>query len=333
MSALNAIVSYFPRHNQPGKPHSVNLLTYLRSAKHRAAVERIRQTETPDVRKRLKEELPGITPSGTFTYRGEKHLLKHSGLIAGDIDLKENPYTPESMKREIAKIREVAYCGLSASGNGLWFLVPISDTTRHKEHFAALVADFAAWGFHLDNAPANVASFRFYSFDEAAYFNHGAKPYTKVLPVQAGGYTPRQKPVSGGNDAEKVEAILQQIEARQMDISGTYETWFALACALANGFGEGGRDAFHRLSQFHPNYSTAEADRQFSYSLRMKSNRFSLGTFFEVARQHHLAYKDALPHQSTHTLPRRIEAFTDRHTGKSFELELTAEGYPAAWDE
>lgn len=360
MNALNVEVSYFkkckPSLDDP--PQTVNLLTFLRSEKHRAAVERVRAVEDKAERDRLKKALlPGITPSGIFTYRDEEHLVKHSGLIAGDIDFKENPYNPETIKRQVAKIRNVAYCGLSASGRGLWFLVPIAYPEHHKEHYAALVADFARLGIVLDTAPANVASFRFYSFDPDAYFNPNAAPYAKLFVKQADTYTPSSSAQVAGNDAEKVAAIIRQIEARRLDITGNYGDWFSLLSSLAT-LGEAGRDFAHRISQFYPTYNSRETDRQFTYCLRMKGNWFSLGTLFKMAADHGVTFKEHFAQEARQTRPApprmppaptpapRVEPPTAPHSapdagtwqtvtvnGAMFEQRMTPEGYPAFWDD
>ena len=88
-----------------------------------------------------------------------------------------------------------------------------------------------------------------------------------------------------------MEAILKQIEVSRTDITDGYKNWFAVGCALAKEFGQSGREYFHRASQFHPNYRNDKTDRQFSDCLRMKSNRYTLGTFFEIARRNGFEYK------------------------------------------
>lgn len=362
MDALNVEVSYFkkckPSWDDP--PQTVNLLTFLRSEKHRAAVESVRAIEDKKERDKLKAAtLPGVTPSGVFTYRDEKHLVKHSGLIAGDIDFKENPYNPETIKRQVAKIQNVAYCGLSVSGRGLWFLVPIARPECHKEHFAALVADFARWGITLDTAPANVASFRFYSFDPNAYFNPGAKPSTKLLIRQPDTYTPSSSRAQvAGDEGEKLEIVIRQIETRRQDITGNYVQWFSLLSSLAT-LGETGRDYAHRISQFYPEYGSRETDKQFTECLQMKSNRFTLGTFFKVAADHGLTYKDHFAQEARQARPQpprmpttptaapmpapRVEPPHSAPNadawqpvtvnGTTFEQRMTPEGYPAMWDD
>ncbi len=297
MNILNTEVSFFRKCTDTANPQTVNLLTYLHCEDHRAAVERVRAVEDKKKRDRLKKALlPGITPGGIFNKRKEEGLVKPSGLMAGDIDFADNPYNPETIKRQVAKIPNVAYCGLSASGRGLWFLIPITCPDRYKEHFDALRADFARLGIVLDPAPANIASLRFCSFDPDACFNPVALPYRKLWIPKPNTYTASDRRAqAAGEDGEKLEAIVRQIEARRLDITGNYRQWFSLLSALAT-LGEAGRDYAHRISQYYPQYSSRETDRQYGYCLRMKNNRFTLGTLFKEAKEHGLTFREHLTH-------------------------------------
>ena len=291
MSALNVEVSFFIRCTNKAKPVTVILLTYLLSDKYKVVVGRIRAIDNKAQRDRMKKALlSGITPSGTFSRRAEKYLLKHSSLIALDIDLKDNVLSLEQIKNLVRSLPFVAYCGLSVSGRGLWALVPIAYPERHTAHFAALVDDFARLGIVLDTAPANVASFRFCSYDPNAWFNHSAAQYITTKYRQPDNYTPGGDPAQApGDDSEKLETVIRQIEAGCLDITGQYRQWFALLSSLAT-LGESGREYAHRLSRYYPGYSRCETDRQFTYCLRMRTNDFTLGTVFKVAKDYGVRY-------------------------------------------
>jgi VirE N-terminal domain/Primase C terminal 2 (PriCT-2) len=316
-------VSYFKNVADVSNPVTVNLLTFLSSEKHRENVLKIRAIPDKETRDRLKVQLlPGITPSGVFSHRSEAHLIQHSGLLAGDIDFKDNPYTPESIKDFVCGFHQVAYCALSASGQGIWFLVPIEQPNHHKEHFAALHSKFASEGIQLDKAPANVASFRFYSYDPNAYYNPDAVPFGLLQAVQLDIKPTIYKAPISSDDAAKVESILQQIEAHRMDITDGYDNWAKFGFSFAAAFGEQGRDYFHRLSQYHPKYSTGKTDDQYTKCLRYKSNRLTLDYFLGHAKRNGLFF--AKPGQAA-TTPIKPVAY---HNG----IALNEYGYPAMWD-
>ncbi|MBV5330848.1 PriCT-2 domain-containing protein, partial [bacterium] len=70
------------------------------------------------------------------------------------------------------------------------------------------------------------------------------------------------------NSTSDIDSLIQQIESSQTDITSTYETWLRILFALADHFGESGRDYAHRISKFHPGYKPSECDKQFSHCLR-----------------------------------------------------------------
>lgn len=184
MSVLNVEVSCFRNYRTPENPVTVNLLTWLHSKKYQVKVLNIRNTYDKSTRDLIKSNLPGITPSGIFSYRSEERIIQHSGLIQFDIDLcEENKHIKNwnKLKKEISNIIHVAYCGLSVSGLGYWGLIPIAYPEKHKLYFDSIEKAFADFGIKIDPRPKNVASLRGYSWDDTAYFNHNAVVLTHYL--------------------------------------------------------------------------------------------------------------------------------------------------------
>jgi len=331
MNVLNVKISCFANYETPGNPRPVNLITWLKSEKYRQQVEEIRRTGDKAKRDRLKSTLPAITPSGLFTYRKADSLVKHSGLIQFDIDLGDNQHITNfsHLKEELAKVANIAYVGLSVSGRGYWGLIPLSQPEKHREHFQALKEDFAALGITLDDKPGNVASLRGYSFDADAHFNPTPKPYTRIKERQPENYRRRAGRAATGNNAEKVEAVIKQIEVGRIDITPTYDEWFSVAAALANEFGEGGRDLFHRISRFYPGYKGRETDKQFTACLRRRY-KYTIGTLFEIARHYGIEYRALLQRPATRSATAG-EAFPAGWTRTPGGLLLDSDGLPAIW--
>ena len=148
----------------------------------------------------LKKSLPaGIISGVTVDGISEQSIIERNNVIAIDIDAKDNPalYDWEAVKAAVSKSPCVAYAGLSVSGLGIFVLIPIDDATKHKQHFDAIVSDFAnttftimqnedteptiLHGIRLDPAPSNIASKRFVSYDPQPYWNTEAQIYTKTF--------------------------------------------------------------------------------------------------------------------------------------------------------
>lgn len=184
-SVLNVAVSYFKSYNDTS-PIDINLLTFINSRKYKSEIDFIRLLDEKSERDKKKALLPCITPSGVFNYRNESGLIKHSGLIQFDIDYKGNEHIDnfEDLTKEVGKLPFIAYCGFSASGYGIWGLVPIAYPDKHKLHLQALKNVFKCYGIKVDNAPSNVASLRGYSYDDNAYINENATTFTQVSKPQ-----------------------------------------------------------------------------------------------------------------------------------------------------
>ncbi|MEQ9287723.1 MAG: DUF3987 domain-containing protein [Cyclobacteriaceae bacterium] len=84
---------------------------------------------------------------------------------------------------------------------------------------------------------------------------------------------------------EEVERIIQFIESNSTDITSAYSDWVNIGFAFADEFGESGRNLFHRISQFYPDYSSQECDKQFDNCLKANGQGVSLKTFFYHAKQ------------------------------------------------
>lgn len=237
-SILHIAVSCFANYDTPSNPKSVSLLSWLQSEKYRTQVERIRAITDKAARDGIKATLPAITPSGVFTYRSAKSLVKHSGFVQFDIDVKGNESVGNfhELKEQISRIKNVAYCGLSVSGTGFWGLIPIAHPDKHDLHLKAIQEAFIEFGIAIDPAPKSIASLRGYSFDPNAYFNHHATVFENF-------YTPPITKYKGAS-APKILNTHKIYETAGKIISEAQdgEKWFQLSKAsyLLGGYAEAG---------------------------------------------------------------------------------------------
>lgn len=100
---------------------AVSLAEFLNDASSHHLIRQIRMTEDMAERTLLKSSQPcatisAICPDG----RKADDAFEHTGLICIDIDGQDNPGfgSGAELKTEVCKVAEVAYCSLSASGNG-----------------------------------------------------------------------------------------------------------------------------------------------------------------------------------------------------------------------
>ncbi len=83
----------------------------------------------------------------------------------------------------------------------------------------------------------------------------------------------------------EIELLTVEIENRAIDIAPDYQSWRDLGFALSDALGENGRDYFHRLSRFYPNYSYEETDKQFTSCLNHHGHGITSKTIFHLAKQ------------------------------------------------
>lgn len=245
-------------------------------------------TEKAD-RDRIKSTLPAVTISGTFSpSRANANLKQHSGWICLDFDQKGNPDITDwpALRNALAGFANVLFAALSASGKGVFLIIPILYPEYHLEHFLSLEIDFASIGLTVDKACKDVSRLRGISFDPDAVINPRAETYRKYYQAAQ---VKRTYPTMNGT--ERIDLLIKKLINAGVDITTDYSDWFELGRALANVYGESGRGYFHQLSQFYPDYKHAECDKQYSACLR-SPGKATEATIFELAKKSNIYLKN-----------------------------------------
>lgn len=87
------------------------------------------------------------------------------------------------------------------------------------------------------------------------------------------------------NIVKEVEEITSRIEGKSIDIASAYSDWRDIGFALSDGLGESGREFFHRISKFYPDYQPTECDKQYDKCLKSKKSGITVKTLFHLAKQ------------------------------------------------
>lgn len=266
---------------------------FLFDKKHVPEIEQLRSLPTKEKRNGIKRLLPQACISGVFSpTRKAENLSRHSGLICVDIDGKDNPGVEDwgGLKQSLSVLPQIAYAGLSVSGNGCFVIIPIRYPDYHKGQFEQLKRDFARMGINIDAACGDVCRMRCLSYDAEPYVNARAAPYTGyyVEPRQAVNYGR----FDGDETLSRVSECCEQIERIGIDITGDYGSWFTVGCALAS-LGEAGRQFFHACSSQNKGYSRTECDKKFNNLLRT-GRRITIGSFFEICKGYGVTWRRRL---------------------------------------
>lgn len=273
-------ISLFKSLPEKGKPHISDskitiseFLSDVKSGKYKKQIELIRTEQDKSKRDILKKQLPAVTISGLFTERKSDQLIQHSGFIQIDIDhfsdksaLLTDQYTYSLFK--------------SASGGGLAIIVKINPE-KHKESFNWLRNYyFQNFGIVVDSAPQNVASLRFVSYDPELIVNERAK-IARTLSEKKNSI--RSLPIIV--DGSEVSQMVQECVNIGHNLAPDYDSYLKLGFALAEGFGEQGREYFHSLCSVSEKYDSRHADKQYNYCLKGNNNGITAGTFYWMLKQ------------------------------------------------
>lgn len=111
-----------------------------------------------------------------------------------------------------------------------------------------------------------------------------------------------------GNKYSDVIQLISQIETTHTDIAASYDEWRNIGFALSDEFGENGRDLYHRISQFHPNYTPTECDKQFDNCMISKGAGVNINTLFYLAKNADIELPKNRPYiRNTKELPKEVE--------------------------
>ncbi|CAM1365431.1 DNA primase [Tenacibaculum soleae] len=83
----------------------------------------------------------------------------------------------------------------------------------------------------------------------------------------------------------KLESYINEIELKGIDITVNYTNWRNIGFAIAEEYGESGRDYFHRISKFHSSYDSKDCDEQYSKCINAKGHGISIATLYHHIHQ------------------------------------------------
>jgi len=282
---LDKTVSFYSKFGDG--PQDANLFELLTGDRYKNEVEKVRDEKLfgDEEYKKAKQRLPMFTVSGTFAGAGASTLKQHSGLICVDIDEADNQELTDfaRLKESIKAVPFVAFAAHSVGDRGFYCIVPISSPAKHKQHFESLYKAFKRCGIIIDRSGCDVSRKRFVSFDDEPYINQDAQTYDRLCQEHL-------KPALKDNNRYfcnapgDVDALIREIRRTHKDISGNYQQWFSIGCALSTEFGESGRQYFHDISEHYPGYDYRETDSKYNDCMKTRG-AIGIGTLFHYAKE------------------------------------------------
>ncbi len=120
------------------------------------------------------------------------------------------------------------------------------------------------------------------------------------------------------DSAARVEALISRLHQTHTDITADYNDWLKVGFALADEFGESGRQYFHAVSSLNPDYKATECDAKYDECLKSDSGKTGIGTLFYLAEQ--LGVTLPKPQQSfnSSSTDSQMNATSDKNVAVSF---------------
>lgn len=221
--------------------------------------------------KLLKDKLPGVTISALLRTRDAKvpidrRLKEHSGLIAIDIDKKDNP----KLRTNDTIDKEAVAQFVSPGGEGLKLIYRCKrthDPAEHRRIFDAIVERFKKIGvaINVDPIVKSIVGLQYVSSDPDVYYNPKTKLIVKPLP-------PIDKKKFKAHSDRSIEQVKLELDEYikalgKKDVTNDYESWLNVLFGLSYTLGEGGREYAHRICKNYPSYSESETNEKFDSCL------------------------------------------------------------------
>lgn len=238
--------------------------------------------------KRQKPNIPAVTVSGLFSGRKDNDLLEHSGIIAIDIDDKDQTIPVDQIREKLREIPEVFAIHSSLSGKGLAVYFRISKT-KHAESYEAITEMLANdYSVVCDMHCTNVGRLRFVAYDPSAHLNYGATAWNQFKKKEQRISTREAQydhVIYSDND---ISYILSQIRERGINIAPDYYSWLRIGFGLASKLGDAGRSAFKEISSYYNGKQKINPDKQYDRCLAHDKGKSGSGSsiksFFYYAK-------------------------------------------------
>lgn len=246
-----------------------------------------RAIQDPEERKAAKRKIIAVTPSGEFTGRGQAGLKNHSGLICIDVDDKDNEGLNEKVRALVGDPYVFAFHqSLGGLGYAIYFRI---EPTKHLDAYLA-IEKYLADTYHLvaDKACKDVTRLRFVSFDPFLHKNPKEVPVFKKY-LKKEDRIPNH--VIHAHTSKDMEYIISQIRSRRIDLTQSYHDWVQIGFALADHYGEGGRDYFHAISEMHPEYNAQSTDAKYDNFLKTNDGSVSIATLFFKCKEYGIKFQ------------------------------------------
>lgn len=215
------MVTMFSDTTSVSEPFHVQLdsvLQAIKTGRYKDKVNEIREEADDNRRRQLKSKLPCVCFCGEFSngiekvkdgrtfisYRDDKSLTKHSGLVPIDIDGVDDI---NKVKDNLKSFPFIYALWVSSSGKGIHGLVKIGDPNKHSQHYRALLSKING----LDSTAQNVSRILYVSYDEDIYVNRSCETFYDIEQEQEKKTVYHQG--DGSTDFKKIDIACRMVRS------------------------------------------------------------------------------------------------------------------------
>lgn len=267
-------VAVFNNINDTSEPRYVDIFKILESIKDgsfKTKVEAIRNENDKGLQSRLKSSLVSVLFSsskqegvesgrnGKVSWRTDKGLVEHSGIICLDLDKFDNEFEMMAVKSELMNDKYVFSVFISPSGEGLKVLVKIPrEIGNHRKYFYGLKSHFNSANF--DDSCVNEARVCYVSYDEDIYINVHSLEFSDMVEQKAPSVEVKEIKVQVKVDNDRViDGLYKWWSERYGLIEGERNRNTYILAMAFNEFGIPELQAKSFMSQFaHQDFDTQE---------------------------------------------------------------------------
>lgn len=276
-------VTMFMGYKGVNNPQSMSLeecLENFKSGQWVELVNKVRDTQNEDERKRLKSTYPTITFSGEFSARRDEALVRHNGIIALDFDDLDNP---DQWKKILVMDKYVLALFSSVSGTGLKMLVRIN-SMKHRESFWGLQKYFMNnYGLSIDPQSIVLSQAHVITYDPELYFNYATPVFSDLVIENRIPQKELREFVFEENDFSE---IIKTIVSSKKNLVDDYQDWFRIGCSIASQFGFNGYEYFEAVSMQSRKYKRNNCIKQYRYCCRdYAKHGVTIATFYWYCQQ------------------------------------------------
>lgn len=241
-----------------------------------------RRLTDKDQRAKAKTNIPAVTASGEFVSgRKQEHLKAHSGFICIDVDDKDNDNLNEKITALVNDPFVYAYhASVGGFGYAIYFRI---EPNRHLDAYLG-IEKYLADTYHIatDRACKDVTRLRFVSYDPHMHMKSKETPLFKKY-IKKDEVTSSKGMIA--HTKSDMDFIIDQIRSQKIILTHSYHDWMQIGFALADHYGESGRDYFHAISSMDSRYSEEVADKKYNNFLKTNDGSVGIGTFFYKCKE------------------------------------------------